>query len=115
MRTGPGYYLTPGIEVRPCQAVLHPVHGRSVAGGYRTGCERIRARRGYNPGAIGGGACTAHLCFNGIRPPGYQSEMLRNLDPDALMGIEVFPSGATAPDRFRSVIDDCGVILVWTR
>jgi hypothetical protein len=86
-----------------------------------------------------GGYCATHIFLDGIRLEGLQSTGapntrtrsrggtvpqsstpgLVNLDdlllPSAIAGIEYYPSGSSAPQQYRPVNGNCGVVLIWTK
>ena len=86
-----------------------------------------------------GGYCGTHIFLDGIRLEGLQSTgapnmrarprggtppqaskaELVNLDdlllPSAIAGIEYYPSGSSAPQQYRPINGNCGVVLIWTK
>jgi hypothetical protein len=86
-----------------------------------------------------GGYCATHIWLDGIRleglqttgapnmrvrprggtPPVSSKPDLVNLDdlllPSSIAGIEYYQSGAQAPQQYRPVNGNCGVVLIWTK
>ncbi|WP_291159047.1 carboxypeptidase-like regulatory domain-containing protein [Gemmatimonas sp. UBA7669] len=55
--------------------------------------------------------CRAQIYIDGIQA---DTQFLSVLTPESIASIEVFPTGAYAPVRFRNFDDNCAVVLVWT-
>ena len=64
--------------------------------------------------------CTPALWINGVRQRGlggrgYETDFsfLNELPPDQIAGVEVYPSGLTAPPEYSA--RGCGSVVVWTK
>lgn len=87
-----------------------------------------------------GGYCATHIWVDGIRVEGLKNTGAPNtrirpgmtpvpspssrpdvvnlddlLTTSAIAGIEYYPSGSSAPQQYRPVNGNCGVVLIWTK
>lgn len=63
-------------------------------------------------GHTAGRECDAHIWIDGYRS---DPEVLRSLQPRAVVAVEWYPRGSLVPLRYAPpALDHCGVLLVWT-
>ncbi len=78
----------------------------------------VMLRGGRNTTLTGDGSCYPMVVIDGlvVHRGGSEPAVIDNLvDPQAVAGIEVYPSQAGVPIRFSGLDAACGVVLVWTR
>ncbi|WP_411282420.1 carboxypeptidase-like regulatory domain-containing protein [Gemmatimonas sp.] len=59
-----------------------------------------------------GGRCNVTLYLDGML---VGTDYLRVMDADEIAALELYPSEKYAPARYRTLGDDCAMLLVWTR